>query len=964
MAAPQLLNELAAQLQKSSSSGAEDVKSATEWLKACEDATPTMSLALLQLIASEMPAHLKLACAIQFKNTISRRWGSIGFIPKEAREQLKSGIVDLVLTTPRNVRKQLTEALIFMANEDFPDQWPALLPQLVAKYTSQNFEEVYAALKATCAILMRFRQAYDCPEVIGELAYILPIIEAPLLQLCQTCSKLVDQHASDPKALEKIFKSLGVVFKIFYCLTYVDIPAFFEDNLDKWAAEFHKFLAYRNKHELLYGDNDDTRPGLIHKVQSYICENITLFTQKYEVQIKPFTTVLIQDVWNILTEKHPSSRFDPLISHCLHYLNIISTGVFHAMVSDADTLKRICEQIVIPNSIFTEDDEMNFEEDADEYIRRDIEGNDTLTRRRSACDLVRGLCEHNNEAVTSNFGGYITNLLQQYAADPKANWRQKDVAIYLVIALSATGGNAYLGATKTNALIPIMDFFSNAILPELTAYPNNHPVIQADALKFITTFRNQLQPKEVYLQVFGACVNMVKSEQQVVRTYAVNALEKMLLTRNDGGDRRISRDDIAPHLKALFGILFEVVDDNEYVMRAVMRIISVGGPAVLPYTETLLAELHKILTRVSKDVRNPNFNHCLFESLAALTEIISLSAPQNITQFEKLMYPLFQHILNNDIAEFAPYVFQLVAMLIERCPTELNEEQLGMLRMYHMPMHWTVDKAGNIPALARVLTAYIMRCPAHIAKPDQLEPLLGIFQKLLSSTLNDKYGFELLDALVEYVPLEAYKAHVPTVFKLVFARLSDKKTQQLKTCFICFLSKFILKHSVDVLVGLMDQVQPGIFQMVLNSVWASGLNSVLGDYPRKVAAFVTINLVTKYPPLASLPALDAPGTQLWKSLVEALVSMLAIEVTRQKMAHQIRAQEEAEIVKADSAKNFGYSTTYVPLYHCKKPAKDPLPQVADVGKYFVAELGKFKAANEAKVTAVLAQLNAEDAKSL
>ena len=81
-----------------------------------------------------------------------------------------------------------------------------------------------------------------------------------------------------------------------------------------------------------------------------------------------------------------------------------------------------------------------------------------------------------------------------------------------------------------------------------------------------------------------------------------------------------------------------------------MRIISVGGAAVLPYTELLLAELHKILTRVSKDVRNPNFNHCLFESLAALTEIISVSAPQNIAAFEKLMYPLFTHILNNDIS--------------------------------------------------------------------------------------------------------------------------------------------------------------------------------------------------------------------------------------------------------------------------------------------------------------------------
>ena len=32
-----------------------------------------------------------------------------------------------------------------------------------------------------------------------------------------------------------------------------------------------------------------------------------------------------------------------------------------------------------------------FEDNAEEYIRRDLEGSDVDTRRRAACDLVKGL---------------------------------------------------------------------------------------------------------------------------------------------------------------------------------------------------------------------------------------------------------------------------------------------------------------------------------------------------------------------------------------------------------------------------------------------------------------------------------------------------------------------------------------------------------------------------------------------
>ena len=50
--------------------------------------------------------------------------------------------------------------------------------------------------------------------------------------------------------------------------------------------------------------------------------------------------------------------------------------------------------------------------------------------------------------VTALFQGYISTLLAQYSASPANAWKAKDVAIYLVIALTIKGGTSRLGATQ------------------------------------------------------------------------------------------------------------------------------------------------------------------------------------------------------------------------------------------------------------------------------------------------------------------------------------------------------------------------------------------------------------------------------------------------------------------------------------------------------------------------------------
>ena len=60
---------------------------------------------------------------------------------------------------------------------------------------------------------------------------------------------------------------------------------------------------------------------------------------------------------------------------------------------------------------YTEADEESFEDNPEEYIRRDMEGSDVDTRRRAACDLVRALSKSFEGPVITNFSQYVDTML-------------------------------------------------------------------------------------------------------------------------------------------------------------------------------------------------------------------------------------------------------------------------------------------------------------------------------------------------------------------------------------------------------------------------------------------------------------------------------------------------------------------------------------------------------------------------
>jgi exportin-2 (importin alpha re-exporter) len=98
-----------------------------------------------------------------------------------------------------------------------------------------------------------------------------------------------------------------------------------------------------------------------------------------------------------------------------------------------------------------------------------------------------------------------------------------------------------------------------------------------------------------------------------------------------------------------------------------------------------------------------------------------------------------------------PYVFQLFAALLEVNPSAtLPNYYESLIAPIIVPVMW--ESKGNVPALVRLLSSIIPRGVESITRNNQIEPILGVFQKLISSKTNESYGFDLLETVISNFP--------------------------------------------------------------------------------------------------------------------------------------------------------------------------------------------------------------------
>ncbi|KAF3439848.1 hypothetical protein FNV43_RR18126 [Rhamnella rubrinervis] len=373
-------------------------------------------------------------------------------------------------------------------------------------------------------------------------------------------------------------------------------------------------------------------------------------------------------------------------------------------------------------------------------------------------------------------------------------------------------------------------------------------------------------------------------------------------------------------------------------MKCIMRVF---GIADIPfeYVGTCITGLTSILTEVCRNPKNPIFNHYLFESVAILVKRACENDSSLTSAFEASLFPSLQMILANDVTEFLPYAFQLLAQLVELNRPPIPPSYMSIFEILLSPESW--KRASNVPALVRLLQAFLQKAPHELNQEGRLSQVLGIFKKLVSSPSSDEQGFYVLNTVFENLEYNVIAPYICHIWAALFTELQSRRRPKFIKSLLIFMSLFLVKHGSTNLVDTMNAVQPNVFLAILTQFWIPYLNQITGAIETKLTSVASTRLLCESPSL-----LDAAAVEHWGKMLDSIVTLLS-------RPEQDRIQEEPEM--PDIAENVGYTTSFVRLYNAGKKEEDPLKDVKDPKEFLVVSLAKLSALYPGRFPQIITQ---------
>ncbi|KAF2716812.1 Cse1-domain-containing protein [Polychaeton citri CBS 116435] len=900
-----------------------------------EEIKPGFSLALLQIVNTEtFPPNTRLASALFFKNFVRRNWADENGehkLPQNEVSTIKSELIGLMVKVPGTIQAQLGDAISVIAECDFYERWDTLVDDLVSRLTPDNSQQNNGVLQVAHSIFKRWEPLYRTDDLFTEINHVLSKFAKPFLQLWQQIDQNITQSQASPDALKAQFSTLDLIVKLFYDLSTQDLPPDFEDNLGAVAHLLHKYLTYDNAS--LHTD-DDEEPGILESVRAGTFRALVLYAKKYEDAFGPHLGQFISSSWAMLTNVGPELKYDLVVSRALEFLTTVAGISQHAQnFNNAEILGQVIEKVVLPNLSLRESDIELFEDEPIEFIRRDLEGSDEDTRRRAATNFLKKLMENFEKLVTDVVMKYVNHFLAEYAKDRKGNWKAKDTAVHLYSSIAAKGtATAAKGVLSINPNTNVLDFFQNTIAEDLTN-GDAELLLKVDAIKYLYIFRSILSAQQ-WQAAFPLLVQHLNFSNYVVYTYAAIAVDRALYLTDEQRQPIIPRESIVPLSKDLLQHLFklvakdskpEKVQENEFLMKCVMRVLIVIKDAVQQILDMVLTNLVTITRVIRHNPSNPGFCYYHFESIGAL---IRFAGPANSDKIESALFPVFMEILQGQVEDFTPYVFQLFAQIVATGSGPLSNNMQQLVQPVLSLALW--DSKGNVPALSRLLCNILPRGAEQVAAANQTEAVLVIFQKLISSKAYEGHAMDLIEAVVTNFPVTALEDYWKTILQLLFTKLSGPPppTENFILRFVKFyhlISANVERGlGADFFISVADQVQADVFTAVYTRIILPNTQKLSRPFDRKMAVISLARTIGDSQAFAERYAKKG-----WGWTCEALLKLLI---------NPPLPPSVDDVIEDRDTDDLSFGAAFTPLQTCKRLPQDPWLEVQDVKRWVGLEL--------------------------
>ncbi|KAL2650845.1 hypothetical protein R1flu_018973 [Riccia fluitans] len=384
------------------------VRVATAHLDAART-VPKFALCLLVLSAGGDEKGPRVAAATYLKNFLRNHWSEESAMPTEERLEFRNQLVEVLLRVDGIVLKLLAEAFRLVAVNDFARKsaWPELVPAF--RNAIQNSDLVNGAVESS--EFKTLNVLIGVQTIIKPFQYFMDptVAREPVPQQLEDIGKelLVPLHSIFHHLVQQVAASkdegaaahdniLLVLCKSFHLAIKSHMPASLATYLGHWFQDIMILL------QLVVLDKKLDAPEQIYRLKTWkralqICCTLITRHRKYVDKYLPSMSHM---ALKLLSQSSSTKNLHPMQERIISLAfdvvsNILETGPGWRLM--APHFSNLLESAIFPTLRLSEKDMAEWEEDEDEYLRKNLPSDmdeasgwkeDLLVPRQSAINLL------------------------------------------------------------------------------------------------------------------------------------------------------------------------------------------------------------------------------------------------------------------------------------------------------------------------------------------------------------------------------------------------------------------------------------------------------------------------------------------------------------------------------------------------------------------------------------------------
>ncbi len=578
-------------------------------------------------------------------------------ISPEDRAFLKEHFLEAIVNQPVNMlRQMLLETLFRISRFEFPNEWPSLLPGIVACINSTDLGRVVGGLHALKMVFKRYQNFTE--KLMDDLE---AICQATFPTLLRLLSQGVAQN--NPEAWSIVYP----IMKIFCYATARHLPPFVmvDANLSAWMTQIFAIMGLQPA-TFVMPSSGYIKDHVLMKCKKWaivvLCRTFERFgrpgitdKKKYgkfsDYYMNKFVVPTLRAFHGLLQQRNANK--DSVTSRMINEIYSFygaSVEYSHTFKEMKPHLKFLVLESVFPTICLSPEDLDMFENDPQEYVRRQYDFMEECHDPRVAgSQFIIMLVKKRTRDSLTMITGAITEILNSSTC----------TAIHREGALNMFGTLKRLLLSEKKFFKSIEQIMLRHVIPGLQS---EHAFMRARCCWVVNKYTKLKwsDPNDQKRAVEMVC-NCLMNKELPVKMESAMAISKLL-------DNKKVFALLKSSLPVLLEQLFGMMDDlgSEMVVSTLSTVISLYGDDVAPFACSMSEKLvAMMLTLLQADAEDDQSAIVATEVMQALISILYAchEHPEVIARMEGSLAPLLDALLVPDGMEHMEDCLEVISCL-------------------------------------------------------------------------------------------------------------------------------------------------------------------------------------------------------------------------------------------------------------------------------------------------------------